>query len=329
MEIARSHWLVAITVAALIHAGVATAIFWQDQKASAHSAGIGGIEVSLGPAGGASGAQAAVAPPPPEDPPPEEKKEEEPPDEVVEPDPVEEVVEEADVAVTEDVLPLEPVPEVIEPIEPIEQKPEPEPEPEPIVEEKPEPRPEPEPEPEKVIEEKPVVEPPKQVEAPPPPKPKPQPPKPKVVKKPEPLPEPPSKPVETQVATAPPSVSGVEGKAGTQTSQNAGNADNSAGGGIPGELVDYMSVLQAWLEKHKEYPRGARLRRIEGTTLLYFVMNKGGQVVDFRIQKSSGFKMLDKEVEAMIERAQPLPQIPEDMNRDKLELVVPVQFMLR
>lgn len=309
MEIARSHWLVAVAVAALIHAGVATAIFWQDQKASAHSAGIGGIEVSLGPAGGASGAQAAVAPPPPEDPPPEEKKEEEPPEEVVEPDVVETVEEEVDVAVMEDVPPPEPEPEIVEPIEPIEQKPEPEPKP--------------------IVEEKPVVEPPKQVEAPPPPKPKPQPPKPKVVKKPEPLPEPPPKPVETQVATAPPSVSGVEGKAGTQTSQNAGNADNSAGGGIPGELVDYMSVLQAWLEKHKEYPRGARLRRIEGTTLLYFVMNKGGKVIDFRIQKSSGFKMLDKEVEAMIERAQPLPQIPEDMNRDKLELVVPVQFMLR
>lgn len=327
MEIARRHWIVAVAAAALIHAGVATAIFWQERKASAHSAGIGGIEVSLGPAGGASGAQAAVAPPPlpPEDPPPEEKKEEEPPETIVEPDVVEPVEEEVDVAVAADTLPPEPLPEIIEPIELVEKKPEQKPEPEPVVEAKPEPRPEPE----KVVEKKPVVEPPKQVEAPSPPRPKPQPPKPKIVKKPEALPKLPPKPVETQVATAPPSVSGVEGKAGTQTSRNAGNANNSTGGGIPGELVDYMSVLQAWLEKHKEYPRGARLRRIEGTTLLYFVMDKRGTVIDFRIQKSSGFKILDREVEEMIQRAQPLPQIPEDMNRDRLELVVPVQFMLR
>jgi len=222
------------------------------------------------------------------------------------------------VAVSDDRLPPELLPEIVEPIE---QKPEPIPEPEPIVEKKP------------------VEEPPKPVVTTPPPRPKkvmalpppkPQPPEPpKVVSKQEPPPEPPAKPVETKVASAPPSVSGVDGKAGTQSSRNAGNTDDSMGGGIPGELVDYMSVLQAWLEKHKEYPRGARLRRIEGTTLLYFVMDRTGNVIDFRIQRSSGFALLDNEVEAMIQRAQPLPQIPKEMDRQCLELVVPVQFMLR
>ena len=146
---------------------------------------------------------------------------------------------------------------------------------------------------------------------------------------PKPQPETPSKPVETQVATAPPSVSGVEGKAGTQNSRNAGSANDSAGGGVPGQMIDYMSVLQAWLEKHKEYPRSARLRRIEGTTLLYFVMDRNGTVIDYRIQKSSGFSLLDREVEEMIQRAQPLPRMPQDMHRERLELVVPVQFLLR
>ena len=36
-----------------------------------------------------------------------------------------------------------------------------------------------------------------------------------------------------------------------------------------------------------------------------------------------------KEVEAMIKRAQPLPRIPDDMNKDTLELIVPVQFQIR
>jgi len=38
---------------------------------------------------------------------------------------------------------------------------------------------------------------------------------------------------------------------------------------------------------------------------------------------------LDHEVEAMTQRAQPLPGIPKNMNRRRLELVVPVQFLLR
>ena len=310
MEIARTHWLVAVAAAALVHAAVATAVFWKEHTASAHSAGIGGIEISLGPAGGASGAKAAVAPPLP---PPEEQP-------VVEEMPAEEPpVEQIDVAVQHDVLPP-PLPEIVEPIAPVEQKPEPKPEPvKPITEPKP-------------------VKPPKPVvEAPPPPKPKPKTPKapepPKLAKKPEPQPEPQPgpqpRPTETQVAMSAPSVSGTEGKAGTLNSRNTGNADDTSGGGIPGEMVDYMSVLQAWLERHKEYPRSARLRRIEGTTLLYFVMDRSGKVIDYRIQKSSGHELLDHEVEAMIQRAQPLPEIPKDMHRQRLELVVPVQFLLR
>jgi periplasmic protein TonB len=303
MEIARTHWLVAVAAAALVHAAVATAVFWKERAASAHSAGIGGIEISLGPAGGVSGARAAAAspPPPPEERPVVEKEPE--PEKPVETPPVQQV----DVAVQHDVLPP-PLLEIVEQIAPTEQKPEPEPKP---------------------------VEPPKPVvEAPPTPKAKPKVPEtPKVAKKPAPPPEPQQEatptPAETQVAMSAPSASGTEGKAGTRNSRNAGDADDSNGGGIPGEVVDYMSVLQAWLERHKEYPRGARLRRIEGTTLLYFVMDRSGRVIDYRIEKSSGFELLDHEVEAMIRRAQPLPAIPKDMNRQRLELVVPVQFLLR
>lgn len=320
MEIRRRHWIVAVAAAALVHGTVAVAIFWKDRPASAHSAGLGGIEVSLGPAGGVSGAKTSAATPPEENPVVESEPEPEPEPSVVEEEPVEEPpVEPVDVAVAHDVLPP---PEIVEPIEPVEEKPKPEPAP--VKEVTPEPKPGPEPE-------KPVVE------APPPPKPKPKAPQipapPKVVKKPaprpEPRPEPFPEPAETPVAISAPSVSGTQGNASTTASENTGSANDTSGGGIPGEMVDYMAVLQAWLERHKEYPRGARLRRIEGTTLLYFVMDRTGKVIDYRIQKSSGHSMLDKEVEAMIERAQPLPEIPPDMHRQRLELVVPVQFLLR
>ncbi|MEQ8806307.1 MAG: energy transducer TonB [Rhodospirillales bacterium] len=146
---------------------------------------------------------------------------------------------------------------------------------------------------------------------------------------------PPPKPVETAavapapVHTPPPAIAGSQGKSGTKDAKETGSGDNSQGGGLAGAAADYMSVLQAWLEKHKEYPRSARLRRIEGAVLLYFAIDRDGHLLAYRIERSSGHRMLDTETIAMINRAQPLPPIPNDMSRDKLEVVVPVQFSLR
>ena len=80
---------------------------------------------------------------------------------------------------------------------------------------------------------------------------------------------------------------------------------------------------------NKEYPRRAQCRRQEGIALLYFVMARDGRVLDYRIQESSGHALLDREVERMIERAQPLPEIPPELQQARLELVVPVHFLMR
>jgi protein TonB len=282
MRSPAKHWLVGIGAAVLIHAAVAAVMLRQSAASSARSTGVGGIEVSLGPTGGAPGAAAQIETPPEPEPVQEQPQ--------AQPQPPEPPVEEQDVARKPDM-------------------PEPEPQPEP------EPLPEPLPQPAAV----------------PPPKPKPpvpDPPRKRAQPQPAPAKEPPPEP-EKQVAALPPSVAGAQGKAGTEARPDAGSAESSSGGGNPGEVVDYMAILQSWLEKHKEYPRGARLRRMEGTTLLYFVMDRDGRVLDFRIERSSGYEILDHEVEEMIRRAQPLPPMPDSMKQARLELVVPVQFLLR
>ena len=58
-------------------------------------------------------------------------------------------------------------------------------------------------------------------------------------------------------------------------------------------------------------------------------MDREGRVITHRLQESSGHRLLDREVEEMIKRAQPLPRMPDDMEQAQLELVVPVQFFLR
>jgi protein TonB len=122
---------------------------------------------------------------------------------------------------------------------------------------------------------------------------------------------------------------GAAGQAGMGEEAAAGADAGGAGGGEAGISPDYLDVLRAWLERHKEYPRQAQLRRQEGTALLRFVIDRDGQVLSYQIERSSGHASLDAAVEAMLERARPLPAMPSDMAQARLELSLPVTFELR
>ena len=99
--------------------------------------------------------------------------------------------------------------------------------------------------------------------------------------------------------------------------------------GTPGAAKSYLSTVRAWLEAHKRYPRAARLRHHEGTVLLRFVLDRTGRVVSYQIERTSGFPLLDRAVEKLIQRASPFPAMPSDMEQQQLELIVPVAFSLR
>ncbi|MCC5853823.1 MAG: energy transducer TonB [Alkalimonas sp.] len=148
--------------------------------------------------------------------------------------------------------------------------------------------------------------------------------------KPEQASEPATEPqMEPDTRAAERSDAGAGGHSGSTEQNNTGSGDNSAGGGLPGASDDYAATLLAWLERHKEYPRAARSRRQQGTVLLYFVLDRQGHVSQSRIEQSSGHPLLDAEALTMLQRAQPLPAMPDSMPQSRLELVVPVQFFLR
>lgn len=98
---------------------------------------------------------------------------------------------------------------------------------------------------------------------------------------------------------------------------------------VSGHRDDYSSHLRAWLERHKKYPRNARLRRQEGTVTVRFTVQPSGQLLSYAIERGSGFALLDREALAMFRRAAPLPAIPESLGRDSVEFVLPISFYLR
>lgn len=97
------------------------------------------------------------------------------------------------------------------------------------------------------------------------------------------------------------------------------------GGGLP----NFAGSLMAHLARYKRYPAEARERRHEGVVTLRFRMDRAGRVLAARLEKGSGFVLLDEEAIALLQRAAPLPRIPDALTGDVLELVIPIQFSLR
>jgi protein TonB len=121
-----------------------------------------------------------------------------------------------------------------------------------------------------------------------------------------------------------PASAGDAGEASSETGTGDASRDAAAQAG----LADYSLLLRAWLEKHKRYPRRAKLRNWQGTAMLHFTIDRAGNVLDYRIERSSGHAVLDEEVEAMVRRAEPLPPAPPEMQKERLEFRIPVQFVL-
>jgi protein TonB len=146
---------------------------------------------------------------------------------------------------------------------------------------------------------------------------------------------PPAKSASLEIGERTIATAGAHGGAPSRSSGDGGKHSADAGSdvasidsGAPAGSADYSSLLQAWLEKHKKYPRRAKLRHWQGTAVLQFTIDGAGNVLDYRIARSSGHAVLDEEVEAMIRRAAPLPPAPPEMQNARLEFVVPVRFFL-
>lgn len=169
-------------------------------------------------------------------------------------------------------------------------QPVPEPEPEPEPESEPEPDPEPEPEPEPVTQ--PTYEP-------------------EVTEQVTEAETPVGDPVETETR---------EQSQATVPLQNAG---------VRSEVDNYLSRLSRHLARYYEYPRRARRLGQEGTPVIVFEFRRDGSLVAHSLRASSGHQLLDESALAMLEQAEPLPAVPDEISGKKFRYALPVRFRLR
>ena len=95
------------------------------------------------------------------------------------------------------------------------------------------------------------------------------------------------------------------------------------------EKAKYYNLILSKLKRLQKYPAMAQRRQVQGVAKLTFVLNKNGKLASYKLIQSTGSKLLDREVEALIKRATPFPPIPNSFGNGKLELTVPIVFVLK
>jgi protein TonB len=93
--------------------------------------------------------------------------------------------------------------------------------------------------------------------------------------------------------------------------------------------TSWQGRVLARLGQYRHYPSGAQRRHEQGVPYIRFVMDRDGKILSSRLEHSSGSPDLDREAVSLPKRAQPFPKPPAEVTGDTIELVVPVEFVMR
>ncbi|NVL89504.1 MAG: energy transducer TonB [Desulfobacterales bacterium] len=92
--------------------------------------------------------------------------------------------------------------------------------------------------------------------------------------------------------------------------------------------ISYLEMVRLKIERHKEYPVMARIRRIEGRVTIRFVITPEGDIRATRVVKASGHPTLDTAALRAVQDAAPFPKPPPRFFKGEIPLEVTMIFEL-
>ena len=96
------------------------------------------------------------------------------------------------------------------------------------------------------------------------------------------------------------------------------------------ELLDgYRRRLGELLARQQEYPRIAAMRGWEGEVRLRLKVARKGQLLSIHLDRTSGYPVLDEHALAMLETLASLPPLPEALEANEIQVVVPINYKLK
>ena len=94
-------------------------------------------------------------------------------------------------------------------------------------------------------------------------------------------------------------------------------------------IREYYGTLSSYLRRNYAYPRRAQLAAIEGTVLLEIIVDEDGNVIRYRVARSSGHEILDQAALASIADVRNVPPPPDGLAWSRRAIRVPFRYTLR
>ncbi len=92
--------------------------------------------------------------------------------------------------------------------------------------------------------------------------------------------------------------------------------------------MPYASILKEMISRHWIYPPDARENLLEGKLLVLFSLGKEGNLIQIKINKDSGYEILDQEAVRAIRTAAPFPSFPEHITVSRLHVNTRFEYRL-
>jgi len=94
-------------------------------------------------------------------------------------------------------------------------------------------------------------------------------------------------------------------------------------------MFRYKDAIKQKIESHRRYPRSARKHKLEGNSMVEFIVMSNGGAYSDNLLHSSGYAVLDDEALAMVKRASPFPPIPAEFKLSEFRMEVTIIFDLQ